>query len=155
MAIPIFAPPPNSICDTAPLVAAALGLYANPVNLNQRHYDDNHNHRCLTDAANSILHYVEQLQAGRRLDPGAQIGVLNNGNPLLHATSTHHREGNCSIICEYVLANRTINVHAIGAHTGDYRYDGVSNVLHPLLLQNLAAGNGCRYVDNTYNAVCF
>lgn len=166
MAIPVFQNPPNSFLNTANLVNAALNLYRQGRaggTLTQNFYEDNNLKQCVTDVANSILHYVDQLRNGVALDHGAQIGTLPNGHILLHASFTHHGTGNCSIICEYVPGRQpigdrdgaTVNVHAIGAHQNNYRYDGVSNVLHPLLEQNRLAGRGVRYTNAQRDTVQF
>lgn len=158
MAIPVFQQPPNVPAATNAnrdaLVTAAQSLYNHPYNLRQRNYTDNQHDQCIKAVADSILRYAWQLQTNQRLDQGARIGTLN-GNPLLHASFTHQHTGNCSTICEYAPANQTIYIHAIGSHEGDYCYDGVSNDLHVLLQQNFVSGNGCRYVNNTFNAVRF
>lgn len=158
MAIPIFQNPPVSSLDQDKIVQAALGLYSEKeYALKQKFYEDDGG-KCIKAVAGRIMHFADQIEGctcpKTGLDKGAQVGTLS-GHPLLHATETCRRKGNCSIICEYISEKKEIVIHAIGGHKDMYRYDGVSGQLHQILMYNQKANRGVRYADRTYDCVKF
>ena len=169
MAIPIFNNVPSvTYANRGQLAAAIAGVYGQNPNMRQRHYEEDTNSRCLSTVADSIIGFAENIHGNQnrtnRLSHGAHVGTLTAaaapGVPatsiiLLHATWTGHGNGNCSLICGYDTTAQTISLHAIGAHRGNYRYDGVSAALDNFLTQNANArpARGWRYTDAQHDTV--
>lgn len=171
MPTPIYQNPPDCDLSVAHLTAAALNLYnakGHGAGLTKRHYQDNANLQCIKDVSASIVHYIEQYLAGKIPDHGAVVGTMPNGHSILHATYTHHGQGNCTLFCEFNYNLQDIRVphdpqidqiptliivHGIGGHYGNYSLDGVSNAFDAILTQNIAAGHHCRYANAQHDLV--